>query len=73
VGNEGQPARYAIRVGGALSERLQRAFAGLEPRRDGQDTVLEGPVLDQAALHGLLRRIEGLGLELIAVVRLDDH
>jgi hypothetical protein len=36
------------------------------------ETVLHGPVEDQAALHGLIRRIEALGLELIEVRRLPD-
>jgi hypothetical protein len=36
------------------------------------ETVLAGPVEDQAALHGLIRRIEALGLELIEVRRLPN-
>jgi len=59
--------RYAIRVRGVLSERLLGAFPGLEARVEGGDTQLTGSLADQAALHGVLGRIEALGLDLIEV------
>jgi hypothetical protein len=62
---------YEVRVRGRLSRTLASEFeqlalaASVEP----VETVLSGPVEDQAALHGLLRRIESLGLELLEVRR----
>jgi hypothetical protein len=46
------------------------AFPGLRSEVDGRDTVLSGVVPDQAALHGVLSRIEAMGLELVEVRRL---
>jgi hypothetical protein len=45
------------------------AFPDLRSEIDGQDTVLSGVVPDQAALHGILSRIEAMGLELVEVRR----
>jgi len=45
------------------------AFPGLESEFEGRDTVLRGVVPDQAALHGILSRIEAMGLELVEVRR----
>lgn len=60
-------ARYEIRIRGTLSERLLSAFPGLTAKvRDGM-TVLVGRLPDQAALYGVLERLESLGLELVAV------
>jgi hypothetical protein len=65
---------YEVRIRGRLSSTLIREFeelslgASVEP----VETVLAGPVEDQAALHGLIRRIEALGLELIEIRRLPD-
>jgi hypothetical protein len=62
---------YELRVRGRLSRTLMHEFeelslaASVEP----VETVLAGPVEDQAALHGLIRRIEALGLELVEVRR----
>ena len=65
------PAIYQIRIGGRLDERWQMWFAHmvLTPADNG-DTLLTGPVIDQAALHGLLRKVRDLGLPLIAVIQL---
>jgi hypothetical protein len=60
---------YEFRVRGHLGEGILRAFDGLRAATDGQDTVLKGIVSDQAALHGVLSRIETLGLELLEVRR----
>jgi hypothetical protein len=64
------PARYKIRVRGILSETLLGAFPGLHAQARGSQTVLVGPLPDQAALHGVLAWIEALGLELLEVRRL---
>lgn len=61
---------YEIRIQGRLSEQVRSAFEGMDGRLTEGDTVLRGPVRDQAALYGLLERIRSLGLELVEVRRL---
>jgi hypothetical protein len=59
---------YEIRLKGQLDERWAGRFEGLTiTLEDNGDTVLTGPVVDQAALHGLLKRIRDLGMPLISV------
>jgi hypothetical protein len=65
-------ANYEIRIRGRLGESLLAAFEGLAATVAPVETVLHGPVLDQAALYGLLDRIQTLGLELVEVRRLAD-
>ncbi|WP_111720716.1 hypothetical protein [Homoserinimonas sp. OAct 916] len=64
---------HEIRIRGHLDERWSEWFDGftLVQGSDG-NTTLTGPVIDQAALHGLLRRIGDLGLTLISVNLLDE-
>jgi hypothetical protein len=64
---------YEIRIKGRLTESLLAAFEGLTATVEPVETVLHGPVQDQAALHGLLDRIQSLGLELVEVRRLPDE
>jgi hypothetical protein len=66
------PARYEIRVRGVLDPRWSTWFEGLQISSDepGQ-TLIAGPVTDQAALHGLLTKIRDLALPLISVRRID--
>ena len=66
-------ARYEISVQGVLDGRWAAWFGGLQVTGDGRRTVISGPVADQAALHGLLNKICGLGLVLISVRRLDPE
>jgi hypothetical protein len=61
--------RYRITISGRLGEIGREVFAGFDIRPDGRAIVLAGE-LDQAALHGVLNRIQALGLELVGVVRL---
>jgi hypothetical protein len=61
--------RYQIRVGGRLGRTMRAAFPDLHAQAQGQDTLLTGALPDQAALHGVLTRIEALGLELLEVRR----
>jgi hypothetical protein len=66
-----EPVRYAIRVQGRLDARWSAWFDGmtLTAGIDGT-TVIEGLVVDQAALHGLLARIRDLGIPLLSMVQL---
>jgi hypothetical protein len=63
------PTPYQITVAGRLSEKLIAAFDGLSATPSAAGTVLCGEIVDQAALFGLLTRIESLGLELVDVRR----
>jgi hypothetical protein len=60
---------YEITVRGHLSDTLIAAFGGLTARSQATETVLSGEIADQAALYGVLERIESLGLELLDVRR----
>jgi hypothetical protein len=64
-------AHYEFRVRGKLGRSLLAEFRDLEltPVSERIETVLEGPVQDTAALHGLLRRFEALGIDLLDVHR----
>jgi hypothetical protein len=59
---------YEIRLKGHLDDRWAGWFGGLTItlEEDG-DTLLTGPVIDQAALHGLLKRVRDLGMPLLSV------
>ena len=61
---------YEIRVRGRVSRALLDSFENMSSELEPVETVLHGPVRDQAELHGLLDRIQALGLELIEVRRL---
>jgi hypothetical protein len=61
---------YEIRIKGRLSDSLLSAFEGLSATVEPVETVLHGPVEDQSSLHGLLDRIQSLGLELVEIRRL---
>ena len=64
--------RYQIRLKGHLDDRWADWFDGLTLTRDDTNTtLLTGPVVDQAALHGLLRRVRDLGLPLVSVIQVD--
>ena len=64
--------RYEIRLKGHLGARWAVRFDGmnLTTRADGT-TLIEGPVADQAALHGLLRTLRDLGLPLLSVTQVE--
>jgi hypothetical protein len=66
-----EPMVYQIRVTGHLGAQWTDWFEGLSiTLQDNGETLLSGPVVDQAALHGLLRKVRDLGLPLLAVIRL---
>ena len=65
------PKMYEIRVAGHLSTNWASRFEGLSMRHEPKgETVLSG-LLDQAALHGVLMKIRDMGLNLIAVNRVE--
>ncbi|MBN1284586.1 MAG: hypothetical protein JXB47_04235 [Anaerolineae bacterium] len=71
-----QPAVYQIRVPGRFDESWSEIFEGMVITVDKEATgptitTLTGVVADQAALHGLLRQLYGLGLPLLAVNRIE--
>ena len=66
-----RPMVYQIRVKGHLGPRWTEWFGDMTiTLEDNGDTLLSGPVVDQAALHGLLRKVRDLGMPLISVIRL---
>ncbi len=58
---------YRIVVGGELSRRYATAFEGMEMEVAGGQTILTGEVVDQPQLHGILDRVNSLGLQLVSV------
>ncbi|MEJ2734480.1 MAG: hypothetical protein P8189_13105 [Anaerolineae bacterium] len=67
-----QPMVYRIRIKGHLSRQWTDWFGGLTiTLEDNGDTLLTGPVVDQAALHGLLRKVRDLGMPLLSVSRVN--
>jgi hypothetical protein len=71
VGPPDRPARYEIRVRGLLDSGWSGWFDGLQVTSDAPgQTLIAGPVVDQAALHGLLAKVRDLGLPLLSVRRI---
>jgi hypothetical protein len=63
-----QPIIYQIRIKGHLDHQWTEWFEGLTiTLEDNGDTLLNGPVVDQAALFGLLKKVRDLGMPLISV------
>ena len=56
---------YEIRVRGHLGTKMLRAFPALDARHHGGDTLLTGRLADQAAVYGVIAKLEALGLELL--------
>jgi len=71
VSDPARSAHYEIRVEGVLDQGWTAWFEGLQIDSDHSQTIISGPVVDQAALHGLLSKVRDLGLVLISVRRLD--
>ncbi len=66
-----QPAVYQIRIEGHLGRAWTGWFEGLSiTLQDNGDTLLTGAVIDQAALHGLLKKVRDLGVPLVSINRL---
>jgi hypothetical protein len=66
--------RYEIRLKGHLDARWATWFDGMSLTNESDGTTaLRGPVVDQAALHGVLQRLRDVGLPLISVIQLDPN
>ncbi|MEO5952827.1 MAG: hypothetical protein ABIQ44_10210, partial [Chloroflexia bacterium] len=62
---------YAILIEGHLDRKWGARFEGITfTLEENGNTLLAGPVVDQAALHGLLRKVRDLGMPLISVIRI---
>ena len=70
--NHHEPGRYEIRLKGHLDARWADQFEHMSftHASDGT-TILAGPVVDQAALYGLLRKVRDLGLPLVSVILME--
>jgi len=70
--NPTQPTIYQIRIKGHLDDQWSDWFDGLTitQETDG-NTLLTGPVVDQSALYGLLKKVHDLGLSLISVKKIE--
>jgi hypothetical protein len=67
-----EPGRYEIRLAGHLDPRWATWFDGLNlSREEDGTTTLRGAIPDQAALHGLLKKVRDTGLPLVSVVRIE--
>jgi hypothetical protein len=65
-----QPMVYQIRLKGHLGPQWTEWFGGLTiTLEESGETLLTGPVVDQAALHGLLKKVRDLGMPLISAIR----
>ena len=65
-----QPMVYQIRITGHLGRTWTDWFEGLTiSLEDNGDTLLTGPLVDQAALHGVLKKVRDLGMPLVSVTR----
>lgn len=63
---------YQIRIKGHLGYQWTDWFGGLSiTLEDNGDTLVTGPVVDQAALHGVLRKVRDLGLPLLSIMRVE--
>ena len=65
-----EPMVYQIRIKGHLGPQWADWFGGMTiTLEDNGDTLLTGPVVDQTALHGLLKKVRDLGMPLLSAVR----
>jgi len=72
TGNWHEAGRYEIRLKGHLDTRWAAWFDGLTLTHESDGTtIIHGPVVDQAALYGLLQKMRDLGLPLISVIHVE--
>jgi hypothetical protein len=66
--------QYEIRVAGHLAPRWSTWFDGLSVVTEAEGTtVIRGPVVDQAALHGLLQKLRDVGIPLISLTPIPSN
>jgi hypothetical protein len=71
ITNQERPIVYQIRINGHLGGQWRDWFEGLKINlEENGDTLLTGPVVDQSALYGLLRKVRDLGMPLVSVNRI---
>jgi hypothetical protein len=69
-----QPTLYEIRIKGQLHHQWTDWFGGLAiTLQPNGDTLLSGPIVDQAALHGVLRKVRDLGMPLLSITPRDSQ
>ena len=74
TGHFDDPTGYEIRIEGHLDHRWTARFGGLSMRHEADGTtVITGPIVDQARLHGLLQQVRDLGLPLVSVTRVENQ
>lgn len=76
ISSPNYPTVYQIRIKGQLDSQWSDWFSGMTISLDNDDTLMTGRVIDQAALHGLLKKVRDLGMPLVSVVQiqvLDSH
>jgi hypothetical protein len=72
TGRHHEAGRYEIRLKGHLDTRWAAWFDGLNLTNENDGTTLiQGPIADQAALHGLLQKVRDMGLPLVSVTQVD--
>jgi hypothetical protein len=74
TGQHHTPGRYEIRIKGHLAPRWAAWFDGLSLTTESDGTtIIQGPVADQAALHGLLQKVRDAGLPLVSVTQIEPN
>lgn len=66
------PARYELRVKGRLSEDVSQDFTEFEVSDAPAETVMFGEIVDEAHLHGVLARLQALGLQVVSLRSVPD-
>jgi hypothetical protein len=66
-------SHYELVVRGEIGDHYALLFDGMRLERVAGTTVLTGPVVDQAHLHGVIARIQELGIELVSVNPLNEN
>lgn len=74
ISDRSQVMIYQIRIKGHLGQQWVNWFEGLTiTLEDNDNTLLTGPVVDQAALYGLLKKVRDLGLPLLSVELIENE